>query len=62
MVRSLGGSLAPVGRAAPRPCRWEAAVPDDQELLALLACEERAGATEPYRRVAALTHVLAERA
>ncbi|WP_020498863.1 class I SAM-dependent methyltransferase [Sciscionella marina] len=40
----------------------EAAVPDEQELLALLACEERAGATDPYRRVASLTHVIAERA
>lgn len=40
----------------------DAAVPDEQELVALLACEERAGATDPYRRVAALTHVIAERA
>ena len=39
----------------------DAAVPGEQELAALLACEERAGATDPYRRVAALTHVIAER-
>ena len=41
------------------------AVPDDAEpppdLDALLACEERAGRTDPYRRVAALLHVLARR-
>ena len=37
----------------------DAAPPPD--LDALLACEERAGATDPYRRVAALTHVVAER-
>ncbi len=40
-------------------------VPDDAEpppdLGALLACEERAGRTDPYRRVAALLHVLARR-
>ncbi|NUW39030.1 class I SAM-dependent methyltransferase [Nonomuraea rhodomycinica] len=40
----------------------EAEVPGEAELAALLACEERAGATDPYRRVAALTHVLAVRA
>jgi SAM-dependent methyltransferase len=34
-----------------------AAVPGD--LTTLLACEERAGATDPYRRVAALAHVIA---
>lgn len=39
----------------------DAAVPDEPALAALLACEERAGATDPYRRVAALTHVIAER-
>ncbi len=39
----------------------DAVVPGDQELTALLACEERAGATDPYRRVAALTHVIAGR-
>jgi S-adenosylmethionine-dependent methyltransferase len=39
----------------------DAPVPADAELTALLACEERAGATDPYRRVAALTHVVAER-
>ncbi|GAA2910328.1 methyltransferase domain-containing protein [Streptosporangium fragile] len=39
-----------------------AEVPNDQVLAALLDCEEQAGATDPYRRVAALTHVFAERA
>jgi SAM-dependent methyltransferase len=39
----------------------DAAVPDGRELAALLACEERAGATDPYRRVAALTHIVARR-
>jgi len=38
--------------------------PDDAEppsdLAELLDCEERAGATDPYRRVAALLHVIAE--
>lgn len=37
----------------------DAPLPDEPELAALLACEERAGATDPYRRVAALTHVIA---
>ena len=40
----------------------DAPVPGGPELAALLDCEERAGATDPYRRVAALTHVIAERA
>ncbi len=40
----------------------DAVVPGEPELSALLACEERAGATDPYRRVAALTHVIAQRA
>jgi len=31
------------------------------ELEALLDCEERAGRTDPYRRVAALTHLIARR-
>jgi S-adenosylmethionine-dependent methyltransferase len=39
--------------------------PDDAEpppdLEALLACEERAGRTDPYRQVAALLHVIARR-
>lgn len=39
----------------------DAAVPGPEELAALLACEERAGATDPYRGVAPLIHVLAER-
>lgn len=38
-----------------------ATVPDDQVLEILLACEEKAGAIDPYRRIAALTHVIAER-
>ena len=32
------------------------------DLEALLACEERAGRTDPYRQVAALLHVIARRA
>jgi SAM-dependent methyltransferase len=40
----------------------DAAVPQAPVLAELLDCEERAGATDPYRRVAALTHVIAERA
>ncbi|MFI7463905.1 class I SAM-dependent methyltransferase [Nonomuraea sp. NPDC049646] len=40
----------------------DAELPDDQALAALLDCEEQAGATDPYRRVAALSHILAERA
>ncbi|MET8756269.1 methyltransferase domain-containing protein [Lentzea sp. NPDC004782] len=39
----------------------DAAVPGEPELMALLACEERAGATDPYRGVAALTHVISQR-
>lgn len=38
-----------------------AVLPGEPELTALLACEERAGASDPYRRVAALTHVIADR-
>lgn len=36
----------------------DATVPDDIDEL--LACEERAGMTDPYRRVAALTHLVCE--
>lgn len=40
-------------------------VPNDAEpppdVAALLACEERAGRTDPYRQVAALLHVIARR-
>jgi SAM-dependent methyltransferase len=36
-------------------------LPDEPELTTLLECEERAGASDPYRRVAALTHVIAGR-
>lgn len=39
----------------------DAPLPDDEELARLLACETRAGATDPYRGVAALTHVFARR-
>ncbi|WP_202918862.1 hypothetical protein [Saccharothrix deserti] len=39
----------------------DAPLPDEQTLAALLKCEERAGTTDPYRQVAALTHVIAER-
>ncbi|GAA1919458.1 methyltransferase domain-containing protein [Streptomyces durmitorensis] len=35
----------------------DAVPPEDGELAALLAAEERAGRTDPYRRVAALLHV-----
>jgi S-adenosylmethionine-dependent methyltransferase len=37
----------------------DAQLPAEHELATLLACEERAGATDPYRRVAALTHLIA---
>jgi len=37
----------------------DAEPPPDVE--ALLACEERAGRTDPYRRVAALLHLIARR-
>jgi SAM-dependent methyltransferase len=37
----------------------DAPPPETGELEALLACEERAGRTDPYRGVAALTHVIA---
>jgi S-adenosylmethionine-dependent methyltransferase len=36
--------------------------PAAEELRVLLDCEERAGATDPYRGVAALVHVIARRA
>lgn len=39
----------------------DAPVPSADELTLLLACEERAGCTDPYRAVAALLHVLAWR-
>jgi SAM-dependent methyltransferase len=39
----------------------DAELPDAATLDALLACEERAGRTDPYRRVAALLHVIAVR-
>ncbi len=37
----------------------DAPVPDPEQFSQLLACEEQAGRTDPYRRVAALIHVLA---
>jgi hypothetical protein len=40
----------------------DAQPPAGAALDALLACEERAGSTDPYRHVPALLHVLAERA
>jgi SAM-dependent methyltransferase len=40
----------------------DATPPTGEDLAALLACEERAGRTDPYRRVAALVHVVAGRA
>jgi S-adenosylmethionine-dependent methyltransferase len=39
----------------------DARPPAGTALDALLACEERAGSTDPYRQVAALLHVFAER-
>lgn len=39
----------------------DAPVPDPAQLDLLLACEERAGRSDPYRGVAALLHVVAER-
>jgi S-adenosylmethionine-dependent methyltransferase len=39
----------------------DASPPGGAELEEILACEERAGATDPYRRVAALIHVLTVR-
>jgi S-adenosylmethionine-dependent methyltransferase len=36
-------------------------LPDDATLDAILRLEERAGETDPYRRVAALLHLIAER-
>jgi S-adenosylmethionine-dependent methyltransferase len=39
----------------------DAPAPGQEELRVLLDCEERAGSTDPYRGVAALTHVIAGR-
>lgn len=39
----------------------DATAPTGEHLAALLACEERAGRTDPYRQVAALLHVIASR-
>lgn len=39
----------------------DAPVPDEPAWSQLLDCEERAGATDPYRAVAALTHLVAGR-
>jgi SAM-dependent methyltransferase len=35
--------------------------PDDATLEAIVRCEEQAGRTDPYRRVAALLHLIAQR-
>ena len=43
------------------PVADDAAVPEASALEQLLACEERAGRTDPYRSVAALLHVIAQR-
>lgn len=37
----------------------DASVPDEETLAEILDCEQRAGATDPYRSIAALTHLLA---
>ncbi|MGO8947524.1 MAG: hypothetical protein ACLQUY_07650 [Ktedonobacterales bacterium] len=37
----------------------DAPLPDPEQLLLVLACEEWAGRTDPYRQVAALLHVIA---
>ncbi|HEY7339274.1 MAG TPA: methyltransferase domain-containing protein [Ktedonobacterales bacterium] len=39
----------------------DAPLPDADQLDVLLECEERAGRTDPYRSVAALLHVIAQR-
>jgi S-adenosylmethionine-dependent methyltransferase len=39
----------------------DAPVPDASELERILRCEERAGRTDPYRAVAALLHIVAQR-
>lgn len=39
----------------------EASPPPPDELATLLACEERAARTDPYRRIAALLHLVATR-
>ncbi len=40
----------------------EAPLPGNGQLALILECEERAGRTDPYRGVAALLHVIAQRA
>jgi hypothetical protein len=40
----------------------DAPVPDEDLLAEILDCEQQAGATDPYRSVAALTHLLARTA
>lgn len=39
----------------------DAPVPGDGQLTLILECEERAGRTDPYRGVAALLHIIAQR-
>lgn len=40
----------------------EATVPPEPDLAAIVACEEETGRTDPYRRIAALLHLIARRA
>ncbi|WP_338900500.1 methyltransferase domain-containing protein [Streptomyces sp. TG1A-60] len=65
-LRALTGTLAGIGaplhawygvRVFTDLAADDAGVPDGQGLDALLAAEERAGRTDPYRRVAALLHL-----
>ena len=44
-----------------RPAAEDAPVPEAGALDMLLACEEQAGRTDPYRSVGALLHVIAQR-
>jgi SAM-dependent methyltransferase len=67
LIASLAGRQLPVQawygvRVFTDTAADDAPVPDEPALTALLTCEERAGATDPYRRVAALAHVIARRA
>ncbi|MEV0114840.1 methyltransferase domain-containing protein [Streptomyces sp. NPDC050844] len=62
VVASLAGIAAPLHawygvRVFTDTAADDAGVPAEAELSALLAAEERAGRTDPYRRVAALLHV-----
>ncbi|MEU6126722.1 class I SAM-dependent methyltransferase [Streptomyces sp. NPDC047123] len=62
LTSSLAGLAAPLQawygvRVFTDTAADDAAVPPEWELEALLAAEERAGRTDPYRRVAALLHL-----